>query len=323
MRRDMLDYKGALSDSMKQEMLLNIVRLRYMDLPQRLRVQQILAGYSLETEVNAGWSGSDGWEAGVGGTFTDRPTITYVPLSDAESSKRFVQPIPPHAVFYLIEAGFPADLVLTLCLRAVNGLQNSFGTQSERANADPEFLRVTALLLRLQRKGVLGMRLERGSEANGDAAVLFFRSHAADAEGQEAIDEVRRLLGLDQDREAFQVRYGNEPPDGASVVVLTRSVFGVMFELATQIDVPPDHAAKGWTFPAIAASPEAPGPVMHVHAGSDEPRESFVRAQYEGQWFWIRNDDLAAKRTFSFVRLMFSFMETGAEAPPTLLAVPG
>jgi hypothetical protein len=72
----------------KEQLLLNIVKLRYMDLPVFIDVSSIVAGYSLETAGSlAGQiSSADAIQGnsvllGASGKYTDRPTITYVPLT--------------------------------------------------------------------------------------------------------------------------------------------------------------------------------------------------------------------------------------------------
>src|SRR5512135_2467949 len=52
--RDRSDYSGSISDSWKRQTLLNIVKLRYIDPPVNVEVGQIVAGYSLETDVSLG-----------------------------------------------------------------------------------------------------------------------------------------------------------------------------------------------------------------------------------------------------------------------------
>src|SRR6185436_4833479 len=80
---DRFDYSTAIADSWKQQTLLNIVKLRYMDLPIFVDVASVVSVYSLQTGVSVngvlsskkavqGNYGSIGGQA----TYTDRPTIT-------------------------------------------------------------------------------------------------------------------------------------------------------------------------------------------------------------------------------------------------------
>ena len=82
----------------------------------------LLATASAGAGANTGLSGDDTATVGARLTWADRPTITYAPLSGQEFSRNLLTPIPPRALFTLIQAelrrsGFedmvPAGIVLT------------------------------------------------------------------------------------------------------------------------------------------------------------------------------------------------------------------
>ena len=103
---DRSDYASSIADSWKQQTVLNIVKLRYMDLPVFVDVASIVAGYSLQTgvTVNGVVSSKDaiqGNYGSIGGQaiYTDRPTITYVPLTGEKFLRGIITPIDPKNIF--------------------------------------------------------------------------------------------------------------------------------------------------------------------------------------------------------------------------------
>ena len=63
-------------------------------------------------------------------------------------------------------------------------------------------------------------------------------------------------------------------------------------------------------------------PRLIVHHGLLEPRDAFVAAAYDGDWFWIDNRDLATKRVFSFVMLLLSLSESSKPGQPPVITIP-
>ena len=163
--RDRFEYINAIASSWKQQTLLNIVKLRYADTPVFLDVGQIISGYQLQGTVAVGGSVSstsyygDILSMGSTGSFTDKPTITYTPLTGAHFIQVMITPIPPPALLMRVEEGWPIDILLQMGAQSINGLSNrKSGVQGHAA--DPDFLRLLAALRRLQISGVLDFRVE-------------------------------------------------------------------------------------------------------------------------------------------------------------------
>ena len=85
--RDQFDYGAAIASSWKEQLLFNIVGLRYLEAPVFVNVSSVINSYSLEGSVNFGagantsFTGDDTLTIGGEGKYADRPTITYTPIA--------------------------------------------------------------------------------------------------------------------------------------------------------------------------------------------------------------------------------------------------
>ncbi|OGA55033.1 MAG: hypothetical protein A3F74_07395 [Betaproteobacteria bacterium RIFCSPLOWO2_12_FULL_62_58] len=159
--RDRLDYASAIASSWREQMLLNIVKLRYFDAPVFLDVSSVINSYTLQSEVSLAARifrrspGATFREFGATGTYTDRPTISYTPVTGEKYIGKLLRPIPPQAIFAMIQAGHPADYILSLTVRAINDAYNYSGAPARARHEDPEFRRVIEAFRRIQQAGAL------------------------------------------------------------------------------------------------------------------------------------------------------------------------
>src|SRR5262245_59855483 len=128
---DHFDYNQAIARSANEQMLLNVVRLRYSETPVFLALSSVLTQYVYSGQV--GINGASGEAAGspnwsVGGNasllYIERPTITYTPLTGREFADQLIASVPSDLVFGLVESGWPPEQLLTMMLHRINDVQN-------------------------------------------------------------------------------------------------------------------------------------------------------------------------------------------------------
>ena len=325
---DRFDYSTSIADSWKQQTLLNIVKMRYMDLPVFVDVASVVAGYSLETGVNVGSTHTTGalygTTASIGGraNFTDRPTITYVPLTGEKFLRGLITPIDPKHIFFMLQAGYPADFILGLTVESLNGARNRSTAGGTVREADPEFVRALELLREVQAAGAFGMRVEE-DKAKDSTAVLFFRRDDVPADIVEKTAEIRRLLKLPADQQRYVLTYS--PVRGAEneLAVNSRSMLQIMVAFASYLDVPEADLRDHRALPTFeSAVPESRQDVVRIHNGSERPADAFSAVHYRGHWFWIDDRDWQTKRALTAVMFFFTLAETGSNDRLPLITIP-
>jgi hypothetical protein len=334
--RDRFDYAGAVGDSWKSQMLLNLVKMRYGDIPVFMDVGQVVAGYSLQRTVGASASfntfnqgapfqaitGVLGATGSV--TYNDSPTITYTPLSGERFARSIMGSIPPQSIMNVLQAGFPVDVVFRLSVQSINGIDNrrvAGGISREHVRpANPEFYVLLDQLSRIQNSGDIGVR----TTAKGDSLVLVFRrSHSAAV--RQAVRNVTNILGLDPETKEFKVVFGAVPSGNKEIAMVTRSIFEVLLDIASTIAVPETHVTERRVSSTAEGDLGPQGtipPLIRISSASERPSDSFVAIPYQGHWFWIDDRDPASKNLFSFILLLFTFVETGSKDIVPVLSIP-
>jgi hypothetical protein len=327
--RDRFAYTDAISESWKRQMLLNLVKMRYADAPVFLDVASVINQYALEAELsgNMGWDqflDTDSQLVGGRGRYSDRPTITYQPLSGEKFTRSLMTPIPPSSVLSLVQAGWRADAVSWICIQAINNIYNRSGAAMNAQPADPDFYEFVTLFRKIQESRAVGMRIQKTTDMK-QSSVLFFRKKDISPETVAQTRRLRELLDLDPDAQEFKIVYGSVPQNNQEIAILTRSMLQIMVEIASYIEVPAAHVAEERTIPTITGELEATSDVIpstRIQSALEKPADAFVAVQYRGYWFWINDRDFVSKRLFSFLMFLFTLAETGAPTQAPTLTIP-
>jgi predicted small lipoprotein YifL len=329
---DRIDYASAIGNSWKEQTLLNIVKLRYSDMPVFLEVAQVIAGYQLQSTFGASFTAGNfnasligpftaSGNATAAGTYTDRPTVVYQPLTGVDFLKRLMTPIPPTSVLFVLQSGYSAERVMPIMLASVNGLIN--GSNRFKRKADPRFIRLVKLVGEAQLADTIQIRIVPGKEGPESSVVAFppRQDPAAIARRQ----EITSLLGLNPDLQEFNVYYGAYAGKPDEIDMKTRSMLEIMLEFATAVQVPEADVLDGKALPgAVSSGPAEPasGATMRIRSGDAAPKDASVAVQYNDRWFWVADTDIQSKTTFGVLMLLFSIAETGIKGSAPVVTIP-
>jgi hypothetical protein len=325
--RDRGAYSTSLADSWKEETLLNIVKVRYLDPPIFVDVGNIVASYTLAQNASVGGTiiPNGGSSATLGGSvgLSNSPTITYTPLTGNAYIKGLVTPLPPEVLFEAIQNGLPADAVLLSSFTSINGLRNQSVSLQGITPADPDFHRVRALMREIQISGAVRLYVKENANKQ-ESQIIALRTKNIPPEIQTDIAELRRLLHLNPEVTEFELTSAPLPSSDKEIAVQTRSIIELMKNMAAQVEAPPEDLALHRAFPGFETGRDTPGvvPIIRIRSSKQKPNDAFVAVHYRNNWFRIDDNDLASKAAFAQLMELFTMIDTGPRQNQPVVTIP-
>ncbi len=323
-------YNQAIAQTNDQELLLNLVRIRFRDNTYFTSVERIAA--SLELNRSIGGQGaisrtsSTALKDTIARTLTlgpgsialnEKPTIFYAPLEGEKFVRQMLTPMNPDLLLLLVRSGWSIDRVFSIGVLEMNGLKNAPTASGPAPSREPEFREFSEavrLLRVLQREN----RLDLVRNDKGGIEMRFTRGAG---ETPEAV-RFRELAHLDPGVEKVRLEASSEPTDGKSLALTTRPVMSALQFLSTGVDVPQwDIDAKHVRVTTRAdGTPfnwqDMLGGLFRVRESSKPPEDSSTVVHYRGSYFYIPDDDLESKSTFVLLTQIISLHS----APPSTTA---
>jgi hypothetical protein len=328
---DRVPYNEAIASSWKEQTLLNIVKLRYVEAPFFIDVPQITSGYTLQQQamINGGifppvnpiatFGQQLGLDLNLQGIYQDRPTISYTPQTGSQFIRNLTNPINPGSVLFLVQSGYPADVVFDLTVDSINGIRNRTVIGGQVRNPNPQFSRIVLTLRKAQLSGHIGIRVQHEKD-KPDSVVLFFHDKDVDPELAAELAEMRRLLRLDPEKQDFRVVFGATSASPNEIAILTRSAYSILLELATYVEAPVEHQLSGIA-PPIGDHLSSDRQPFRVLSGCKKPCNAFVAVFYEGHWFWIEKNDFSSKRTMNYLLILLALADTAVKENPPIITI--
>lgn len=344
-----LGYNEAISKAQAEELLLNIVRLRYREGVQFLFVDSVAAQYSLEYGADGLFGSDDGsLRATVSPhiSYSDRPTITFLPRSDRGFVRKLTAPLEVSLLVSL--SSFQPEFARLVQMAAIT-LNGRFVGSGEDSSLPPETLRTFTGLERSNSislgfvserrrlsepmrasdvgSSVLitayehGLRFEPGEKkdtlqlvANVETPSLIVASRDKET------DRLLSALGLAPGRSQYTIRaIGNRDVDSTQTILLqTRSVIGMMHHLSRGVEVPGEDLERG-----VVEEMRPLGGIFRVHASRRKPELPGVAVRHRGRWFSVSGTDTESTRTFALMQAIYQLqLASDEEAGGPLLTLP-
>lgn len=316
---DGFSYNQTISTQESEQLLYNIVKLRYAETPIFINVSSIINQYSRDARAGVESDNVFGGASvtpDISGGWSDKPTITYTPMSGKAFTETMLNPVPPSIIFYFIQSGWSASRWLNLTTTHINGIRNSVNTANRQLPADKEFKTVLQLLEIMQEKSIIS--LDVGAEEESKNINVFFPQEIADDTIRLTVDKFKKILNLSSDINRFPIRYGSFQKDRKEIYLQTHSLLEILMALSHNVDVPVEHILEGKTYDSGNAETNIK---LKIHSSEDKPANAFVMVKNRGYWFYIDDSDWESKTTFGIVQVLLNLSKNFDPSRSPLISI--
>ncbi|HBP23206.1 MAG TPA: hypothetical protein DEA08_36210 [Planctomycetes bacterium] len=320
-----LAYNEVIQATEMEQLLLNLVRLRYVEPPVFLQIGGVTAQYELKGIMglsadvpNRQSAAGTVFKPKLEASYAEKPTVSLSPLQGANFAESFYAPIDPRTLLYLGYSGWSLERILMLCVRHLNDLPNQPALRPGSKRTVKDFRRAAHLCGLLQARGQLLVAADlTADKADASGKATVETKFLLSGEGPE-LAELRELLGLDPGLEVVPLTAQMRSAAPKGLAVGTRSLMRVLSMLARGVEVPAedrdvvyaDVRGDGETF----GFQEAIRDMWRIRSDAISGPGPLVEIDYRGHTFWIDDADEETKATFVLLHQLYG-IQTGHLAP--------
>ena len=321
-------YNEAIISSLNEQMLQNLVRMRYRDVPFFLEIGSVTSSLSLGANAGVGadvnFGGNDNLSPSAGISYADKPTISYTPLQGEDLLQSILSPLQLEDVLVLTQSGWNISRVFGLCFERINNLYNAPNASGPTPETEPDYETFNRLMdaLRILQKNQL---MEIG--ASGDEGIVI-KLVTDNDRYREEIDHVYELLELDRNLDEFSLATDFLGMDNTKWTVRTRSISGVLYYLSHNVAAPSQHRGVLVTDTRLSSGGtfnwgDTPaGRLFRISTSAEQPGNAYIATRYRGHWFYIQDTDLETKSTFMLLRQLFDLQAGQKQSTGPALTLP-
>ncbi len=329
-RTSRTNYNAAIAETSSEQLLLNLVRLRYRDVPLFLEVSSVTTSFEIAADGSATAAIStpdiDLLTLRSGLRLSERPSVTYLPLQGEQFVRKLMTPLETETLALMYHSGWSIERILKVCVQRLGPLENAPRASGPTPRQVPRyegFFEATDLLQALWQRGDLELGL---SAEEGSSALVIRFDH--DASRSSEVQRLKELLQLPAGDELRGLTASQTEITGEGVGLVTRSIMASMFFLSQGV-IPPERDVQRGNVTLTLDDEGEPfdwlritGGLMHIESGPSAPDSAYVAVRYRKTWFWIRDNDLDSKATFALLGQLLELQSGGVQGTKPVLTLP-
>jgi hypothetical protein len=309
---DRISYNKSIINSELQQLLLNMVRLRYGDTPQFLSLNNIVSQFNFQGGIAADFNRAlapayitTTFDFAPNVSYSEAPTITYTPMQGEEFVTKLLTPIDPQIIKMFARDGWGVARILRTFIQRLGPMGNAIVASRPTSSRLPEY-KEFSFFTKILRK----LQWNDGYISISDTSDGTYRIHTI----------ITRYDLLNAQEKAFLSRLGitKQTPDfwytsvengqPRNFMAETRTMLGIYNYLAKGVEVPKEHEK-------IVSSQRLPngqlfnwqdvvGGLMDVKYSRFMPKDAYIYVYYRGYYFYIDDTDNNSKETMNLLFIL-------------------
>ena len=325
------EYNEVLANTNDEEMLLNLVRRRYADSIAILEVNSVSTSLEWKRSgsliANIFESSDNNFGVRGDGSYSEKPTITYLPLQGSNYVRNVLSPIQPEIILLLTRSGWSIERLLRLTANKINGINNASEASGPTPTFEPsykEFKLLANIFYQLQQKNIVSFGYQL--QGDGDKLALIIRKKFSKSK------EVKKLLAalyLTTSNTIIPLTTNfSSGAEGENIEIDLRSLAGIQFFLSHGVLIPNDDIinnrvkitktedGQNFNWQNILSD------LFVVHSQKEKPRNASVKVKYRGHWFFIKDNDIESKYTLMLLNQISALQSGNLEKVGPVLTLP-
>ena len=326
------EYNKVLANTNDEEMLLNLVRRRYADSIAILEVNSVST--SLEWKRGGGlianiFQGADNDNLGVrsDGSYSEKPTITYLPLQGSDYVRNVLSPIQPEIILLLTRSGWSIERLLRLTTNKINGINNASEASGPTPIFEPSYKQFKVLaknFYQLHQKNIVSFGYQ--IEGNNNGLALLIRPKFKESK---EVKDLMAILKLSTSNTIIPLATSfSSGAEGENIEINLRSLAGIQFFLSHGVLIPHDDIinkrvkvtkrkdGQNFNWQNILSD------LFVVYSQKEKPINASVKVKYRGHWFFIKDNDMESKYTLMLLNQITALQSGSLEKVGPVLTLP-